>query len=118
MQPHEAINEKHLAAAAAKRFNRRLHSLEYIKPIFYTKPIEKAFSNPVEKQVKDLRSILPVDPVFSPITRVNFAIQIDDQWQEPRERIIFEVWSNGGIHPRQAITEAATNLVYLFSLLR
>ena len=118
VQPHEAINEKHLAAAAAKRFNRRLHSLEYIKPIFYTKPIEKAFSNPVEKQVKDLRSILPVDPVFSPITRVNFAIQIDDQWQEPRERIIFEVWSNGGIHPRQAITEAATNLVYLFSLLR
>jgi DNA-directed RNA polymerase alpha subunit len=156
ISPQEAlffINEKHIAAAAAKRFNRRLHSLEFstyikdhIKPIFYTKPIEKASSNPLEEQVgfdkvtsllsvKDLvtrrskesqmanisqkrRFILPVDPVFSPITRVNFAIQIDDQWQEPRERIIFEVWSNGSIHPRQAISEAATNLVYLFSLLR
>ena len=153
ISPQEAlfsINEKHIAAAAAKRFHRRLHSLEFstyikdhIKPIFYTKPIEKVSSNLLEEQVgftslpsvKDLvtrrleesqmaniskkrRFILPVDPVFSPITRVNFAIQIDDQWEEPRERIIFEVWSNGSIHPRQAISEAATNLVYLFSLLR
>lgn len=64
------------------------------------------------------RSVLPVDPIFTPITRVNFAIQIDDQWQEPRERLVLEVWSNGSIHPRQAIHEAATNLVYIFSLLR
>jgi DNA-directed RNA polymerase alpha subunit len=64
------------------------------------------------------RSILPIDPNFTPITRVNFAIQIDEQWQEPRERIVLEVWSNGSIHPRQAIHEAATNLVYIFSLLR
>ena len=113
------INEKHIAAAAAKRFHRRLHSLEYIKdrikPIFYTKPIEKA--NTLQEKQED-RFVLPVDPLFSPITRVNFAIQIDDQWQEPRERIVFEVWSNGSIHPRQAISEAATNLVYFFSLLR
>ena len=64
------------------------------------------------------RSVLPIDPNFTPITRVNFAIQMDEQWQEPRERIILEVWSNGSIHPRQAIHEAATNLVYVFSLLR
>ena len=65
-----------------------------------------------------LRSILPVNPTFTPISKVNFAIQIDDQWQEARERIILEVWSNGSINPRQAIREAATNLVYVFSLLR
>ncbi len=64
------------------------------------------------------RSVLPIDPNLTPITRVNFAIQMDEQWQEPRERIILEVWSNGSIHPRQAIHEAATNLVYIFSLLR
>ncbi len=64
------------------------------------------------------RSVLPIDPNFTPITRVNFAIQMDEQWQEPRERIILEVWSNGSIHPRKAIHEAATNLVYVFSLLR
>lgn len=64
------------------------------------------------------RSVLPINPNFTPITRVNFAIQVDEQWQEPRERIVLEVWSNGSIHPRQAIHEAATNLVYVFSLLR
>ena len=124
--PQEAlfsINEKHIAAAAAKRFHRQLHSLEFstyikdrIKPIFYTKPIEKALQEKEKKQKN--RFILPVDPLFSPITRVNFAIQIDDQWEKPRERIVFEVWSNGSIHPRQAISEAATHLVYFFSLLR
>lgn len=124
--PQEAlfsINEKHIPAAAAKRFHRQLHSLEFstyikdrIKPIFYTKPIEKALQEKEKKQKN--RFILPVDPLFNPITRVNFAIQIDDQWEKPRERIVFEVWSNGSIHPRQAISEAATHLVYFFSLLR
>nr|YP_009106113.1 alpha subunit of RNA polymerase [Paradoxia multiseta]AIT94952.1 alpha subunit of RNA polymerase [Paradoxia multiseta] len=61
---------------------------------------------------------LPIDAVFMPVKKVNFALQIDDQWQEPRERVILEIWTNGSIHPRQAINEAATSLVYLFSLFR
>lgn len=61
---------------------------------------------------------LPIDAVFMPVKKVNFALQIDDQWQEPRERVILEIWTNGSIHPRQAISEAATSLVYLFSLFR
>ena len=61
---------------------------------------------------------LPIDAVFMPVKKVNFALQIDDQWQEPRERVILEIWTNGSIHPRQAISEASTSLVYLFSLFR
>ena len=61
---------------------------------------------------------LPIDAVFMPVKKVNFVLQIDDQWQEPRERVILEIWTNGSIHPRQAISEAATSLVYLFSLFR
>lgn len=63
-------------------------------------------------------SLLPIDAVFMPVRKVNFSLQIDDQWQEPRERVILEIWTNGSIHPRQAINEAATCLVHLFSLLR
>jgi DNA-directed RNA polymerase alpha subunit len=63
-------------------------------------------------------SPLPIDAVFMPVNKVNFSLQIDDQWQEPRERVILEIWTNGSIHPRQAISEAASYLVYLFSLLR
>lgn len=63
-------------------------------------------------------SPLPIDAVFMPVKKVNFSLQIDDQWQEPRERILLEIWTNGSVHPRQAIGEAASYLVYLFSLLR
>ena len=71
-----------------------------------------------DKQWEMDSSPLPIDAVFMPVNKVNFSLQIDDQWQEPRERVILEIWTNGSLHPRQAIGEAASYLVYLFSLLR
>ena len=94
---------------------------ETSRPVFFEKSVGTFTHNLLSEDTKKsekVRSVLPVDPIFAPITRVNFAIQIDEQWQEPRERIVLEIWSNGSIHPRQAIHEAATNLVYIFSLLR
>ena len=64
------------------------------------------------------RSFLPIDAVFMPVNSVNFSLQTDDQWQEPKERIILELWTNGSISPRQALHEAATCLVHVFSLFR
>ena len=64
------------------------------------------------------RSFLPIDAVFMPVNSVNFSLQTDDQWQEPKERVIVELWTNGSVSPRQALHEAATCLVYTFSLLR
>jgi len=64
------------------------------------------------------RSPLPIDAVFVPVNKVNFSLQVDDQWQEPKERVILEVWTNGSVHPQQAIHEATTCLVYLFSQFR
>jgi DNA-directed RNA polymerase alpha subunit len=53
-----------------------------------------------------------------PVNKVNFLLQTDDQWQEPKERIVLELWTNGSVSPRQALHEAATCLVYMFSLFR
>ena len=64
------------------------------------------------------RSFLPIDAVFMPINSVNFSLQTDDQWQEPKERVIVEIWTNGSVSPRQALHEAATCLAYTFSLFR
>lgn len=64
------------------------------------------------------RSLLPIDAVFMPVNKVNFSLQTDDQWQEPKERIVLELWTNGSVSPRQALHEAATCLVYMFSLFR
>lgn len=62
-------------------------------------------------------NILPIDAVFMSINKVNYILENynSSQYGKPRERIIFEIWTNGSIHPRQAIHEAAKILVKLFS---
>ena len=56
---------------------------------------------------KKWKSYLPIDAVFAPVSRVNFAIENNDLSNAPKERINLEVWTNGSIHPIQAIIEAA-----------
>jgi DNA-directed RNA polymerase alpha subunit len=56
---------------------------------------------------------LPIDSVFMPVNKVNFAVEIDNDYDVPKERVILEVWTNGSIHPRQAIHEAAKALIKL-----
>jgi DNA-directed RNA polymerase subunit alpha len=63
---------------------------------------------------------LPLDAVFMPVTKVNYLIEIDpsEGGQPFTDRVILELWTNGSIHPRQAIHQAAQNLVNLFVPLR
>lgn len=60
---------------------------------------------------------LPMDAIFMPVKKVNFILE---NYTEPvasltKNRIILEIWTNGSIHPKQAIHNAATLLVQLFS---
>ena len=80
-------------------------------------PVISNQSNVFFHAVSD-RSFLPIDAVFMPVNSVNFSLQTDDQWQEPKERVIVEIWTNGSVSPRQALHEAATCLTYTFSLFR
>nr|YP_009106400.1 alpha subunit of RNA polymerase [Fusochloris perforata]AIT95204.1 alpha subunit of RNA polymerase [Fusochloris perforata] len=53
------------------------------------------------------RILLPINAVFAPVNKVNFLLETDDELKESRDRIILEVWTNGSIHPREAIHYAA-----------
>ena len=64
---------------------------------------------------KDTFSILPIDAVFMPINKVNFAIETNDKSEVPKDRIILEIWTNGSIHPKQAIHDAAKALIQLIA---
>nr|ABX82643.1 alpha subunit of RNA polymerase [Trebouxia aggregata] len=64
---------------------------------------------------KDTWSILPIDAVFMPINKVNFAIETNDKSEVPKDRIILEIWTNGSIHPKQAIHDAAKALIQLIA---
>jgi DNA-directed RNA polymerase subunit alpha len=62
-------------------------------------------------------NLLPIDALFMPVKHVNFILETYNayRFEKPKERIILEVWTNGSIHPRQAVHEAAKILVQLFS---
>lgn len=59
--------------------------------------------------------VLPIDAVFMPVTKVNFVLENNDDSETFKERVILEIWTNGSIHPKQALHEASTYLVTLFS---
>lgn len=69
-----------------------------------------------EYQLKSFSNLLPIDGLFMPVERVNFLLETYNsvKYNQSKERLILEVWTNGSIHPRHAIHEAAKNLVQLF----
>jgi DNA-directed RNA polymerase subunit alpha len=51
---------------------------------------------------------IPVDGIFSPVERVNFSIEHTRVGQMTNfERLILDVWTDGTIHPNDALTQAA-----------
>ena len=60
---------------------------------------------------------LPIDAVFAPVLKVNFAIEENDLSNAPKECVILEIWTNGSIHPIQAIVEASKALTNITGLL-
>ncbi|MBI1902348.1 MAG: DNA-directed RNA polymerase subunit alpha [Planctomycetia bacterium] len=52
--------------------------------------------------------IIPVDAVFSPVTRVRYEIEETRVGQKTNyDRLNLEVWTDGSIHPEMAMVEAA-----------
>ena len=68
-----------------------------------------------KKELKKTSNILPIDAVFMPINRVNFAIEPNNVSEAPKDLVILEIWTNGSIHPKQAINEAAKALIQLIA---
>lgn len=63
-------------------------------------------------------SVIPVDSIFSPVTRVNYIIE-DFRVGEKTdcEKIVLEVWTSGAIAPLDAVSKSAAILKKYFSLL-
>lgn len=75
-----------------------------------------------EKNVHDPKlhttKILEIDPVFSPICKVNYSIENLPQRIDPfsgQQQIVhIELWTNGSLHPRQALKRAIFFLKNMF----
>jgi len=52
--------------------------------------------------------IIPIDAVFSPVTRVRYEIEETRVGQKTNyDKLILEIWTNGSVHPEMALVEAA-----------
>lgn len=65
-----------------------------------------------------LRNTIFLDPIFDSVFQANYIIEKDDVFNQPRERIVLELWTNGSIHPRQALHKASLSLISTFSIFR
>ncbi|MEJ5283813.1 MAG: DNA-directed RNA polymerase subunit alpha [Brevinematia bacterium] len=62
-------------------------------------------------------SVIPIDAIFSPVLRVNYYIE-DYRVGEKTdcEKVVLEIWTNGGLSPIDALTGAAKILKKYFSI--
>lgn len=62
---------------------------------------------------------LQIDSVFMPVTKVNYTVEdtrVDGLG--PKDRLILEIWTNGSLSPKEALSQASNILVDLFNPLK
>ncbi len=73
--------------------------------------------SPAEERGKLPIDEIPIDAVFSPVKKSNFRVERARVGQMTNfDNLIMEVWTDGTISPREALTDSAKMLVKLFNL--
>jgi len=65
--------------------------------------------------------LIPIDAIFTPIKNVKFAVEnYRVEQKTDYEKLVLEILTDGSIHPKEALKEAAKILIYhsCFSLMR
>jgi DNA-directed RNA polymerase alpha subunit len=76
--------------------------------------IKKTRSLRSETREVSSRSQLFLDPVFMPVNKVNFLLELDERLHpSPKEMVILEIWTNGSIMPNKALKKALNQLIRL-----
>lgn len=74
--------------------------------------------SPAEERGKLAIDEIPVDAIYSPVKKCNFRVERARVGQMTNfDNLVLEVWTDGSIAPREALTEAGKILVRHFSLI-
>ena len=98
------------------------------EPIDGKGPVEAEGYNPIEKQAPGIlerqsvdtplhTGILAIDSIYTPIKNVKYVIEnfrVDQKTDY--DKLILEITTNGSIHPKDALKEAARILIHHFAL--
>jgi len=61
--------------------------------------------------------VIPIDSIFTPVKNVKYSIEdFRVEQKTDYEKLIFEIITDGSIHPKDALTEAAKTLIHHFLL--
>lgn len=96
--------------------NPKLHIATLTKKVKFEMEMEVARGRgyvPAEKNKKEDTpiGIFPIDSIFSPVKKVNFTVQNTRVGQvTDYDKLILEIWTNGGIEPREALLYASNIL--------
>lgn len=75
----------------------------------------------IERGKDDSSSLdfLQIDSVFMPVTKINYGIEeVRIDGLGIKDRLTLEIWTNGSVHPREALSEAAQIIAALFAPLK
>jgi DNA-directed RNA polymerase subunit alpha len=62
---------------------------------------------------------LQIDSVFMPVTKVNYSVEdVRVDGAQAKDRLTMEIWTNGSLSPREALSQAASIIVDLFNPLK
>jgi DNA-directed RNA polymerase subunit alpha len=75
--------------------------------------VPSAENKPVDSEF----GVIPIDSIFTPIKNVKYAIEnYRVEQKTDYEKLVFEITTDGSIHPKDALKEAAKILIYHFML--
>ncbi len=60
-----------------------------------------------KQAMQPIIGVIPVDSIYTPVTKVNYAVENISIGGNPREQLSVELWTNGTIKPDEAISLAA-----------
>jgi len=74
--------------------------------------VGRGFATGDENKYADMAiGVIPMDSIFSPVTRVKYAVENTRVGQRTDyDKLIIEVWTDGRIEPKQALIEASSIL--------
>jgi DNA-directed RNA polymerase subunit alpha len=73
---------------------------------------------PAESKENQPIGVIPVDAIFTPVQKVNYAVEHTRVGQMTNyDKIVLQVWTDGTISPDEALRQAAQTLVRHFSLI-
>ena len=123
-------NQKELKASDFQKF---ISGFQILNPELHICSLEKKFKLNIELTIEKGRGYVPaeenkksgdtnvaviaIDSIYTPVKNVKY--EIEDYRVEQKtdyEKLIFEIETDGSIHPKDALTEAAKTLIHHFML--